>query len=227
VVLASLTSSVTTFVGDHGLYAVFVLMLVAAVFPTASELVMLYAGALASGAFATAHVTAFGSRIDTPAWAFLAVAITGVVANTIGAVGGWAIGSLGGRPFLERHGRWLHVNAAKLERAERRFHERGALAVPVGFALPVVRSFVAIPAGIVRIELRRFLPLALLGTAVFCFAVAGIGWAVGSSYERIHGDLRYVDAAIVAALILATLAFVVLRRRRRSTTLARGAGPPR
>ena len=225
--LASLTSSVTTFVGDHGLYAVFVLMLVAAVFPTASELVMLYAGALASGAFATAHVTAFGSRIDTPAWAFLAVAITGVVANTIGAVGGWAIGSLGGRPFLERHGRWLHVNAAKLERAEQRFHERGALAVPVGFALPVVRSFVAIPAGIVRIELRRFLPLALLGTAVFCFAVAGIGWAVGSSYERIHGDLRYVDAAIVAALILATLAFVVLRRRRRSTTLARGAGPPR
>ena len=99
--------------------------------------------------------------------------------------------------------------------------------MPVGFALPVVRSFVAIPAGIVRIELRRFLPLALLGTAVFCFAVAGIGWAVGSSYERIHGDLRYVDAAIVAALILATLAFVVLRRRRRSTTLARGAGPPR
>jgi len=191
-VLASLTSSVTTFVGDHGLYAVFVLMLVAAVFPTASELVMLYAGALASGAFATAHVTAFGNRIDTPAWAFLAVAITGVVANTIGAVGGWAIGSLGGRPFLERHGRWLHVNAAKLERAE-----------------------------------RRFLPLALLGTAVFCFAVAGIGWAVGSSYERIHGDLRYVDAAIVAALVLATLAFVVIRRRRRSTTLARGAGPPR
>jgi membrane protein DedA with SNARE-associated domain len=218
---------VTTFVGDHGLYAVFALMLVAAVFPTASELVMLYGGALASGAFASAHVTAFGNRIDTPAWAFLAVALTGLVANTIGAVVGWAIGSLGGRPFLERHGRWLHVNAAKLERAERTFHERGALAVPVGFALPVVRSFVAIPAGIVRIELRRFVPLALLGTAVFCFAVAGIGWGVGRSYERIHGDLRYVDAAVVAALVLAALAFVVLRRRRHSSRLARGAGPPR
>jgi membrane protein DedA with SNARE-associated domain len=214
-VVASLTTSVTTFVGDHGLYAIFVLMLLAAVLPTASELVMLYAGALASGAFAPAHVTAFGNRIDTPAWAFLAVAVTGVVANTIGALGGWLIGSLGGRPFLERHGRWLHVNAAKLDRTERRFHERGALAVPVGFALPVVRSFVAIPAGIVRIELRRFLPLALLGTTVFCFVVAGIGWAVGSSYDRIHGDLRYVDAAIVAALVLAALAAVVLRRRRR------------
>jgi membrane protein DedA with SNARE-associated domain len=227
VLVASLTSSVTTFVGDHGLYAIFVLMLVAAVFPTASELVMLYAGALASGAFASAHVMAFGHQIDTPAWAFVAVAVTGLVANTLGAVGGWAIGAFGGRPFLERHGRWLHVNATKLERAERTFHERGALAVSVGFALPLVRSFVAIPSGIVRIELRRFVPLAMLGNAVFCFTVAGIGWAVGSSYERIHGDLRYVDALVVAALVLVALALLILRRRRRSTRLARRAGPSR
>jgi membrane protein DedA with SNARE-associated domain len=226
-VVASVTSSVTTFVGDHGLYAIFILMLVAAVFPTASELVMLYAGALASGAFASAHVTAFGHEIDTPAWAFLAVAVTGVVANTLGAVGGWAIGAFGGRPFIERHGRSLHVSAAKLDRAERNFEDRGALAVPVGFALPLVRSFVAIPAGIMRIELRRFVPLALIGNAVFCFVVAGIGWAVGKSYERIHGDLRFVDAAVVAALVLAALAYFILRRRRRSSTLARGAGPSR
>jgi membrane protein DedA with SNARE-associated domain len=216
---------VTSFVGDHGLYAVFLLMLMAAVLPTASELVMLYGGALASGAFASAHVTAFGDRLETPVWAYLAVAATGVIANTLGALGGWAIGSLGGRPFLERHGRWLHVNAAKLDRAERSYQERGALAVLIGFALPVVRSFVAIPAGIVRIELRRFLPLALLGTGVFCFTLAGIGWAVGSSYERIHGDFRYVDVAAVALAVLA-LGYV-LRRRRRSTTLARRAGPSR
>jgi membrane protein DedA with SNARE-associated domain len=224
-VLASLTGSVTSFVGDHGLYAVFALMLVAAVLPTASELVMLYAGALASGAFASAHVTAFGNRIDTAFWAYLAVVLTGVVANTLGAVVGWVIGSLGGRPFLERHGRWLHVNAEKLDRAERSYHDRGALAVPIGFALPVVRSFVAIPAGIVRIELRRFLPLAMLGTAVFCFALAGLGWAVGSSYERIHGDLRYVDIAVVVLALGALV--LILRRRRRSSTLARRAGSSR
>ena len=226
-VVASLTSSVTTFVGDHGLYAVFVLMLVAAVFPTGSELVMLYAGALASGAFASAHVTAFGHEIKTPFWAFLAVAVTGVVANTIGALGGWVIGAFGGRPFLERHGRLLHVSASKLERTERTFQERGTLAVPVGFALPLARSFVAIPAGIIRMELRRFLPLALLGNAVFCFVVAGIGWAVGKSYKRIHGDLRFIDAAVVAALVLAALAYFFVRRKRRSSTLARGAGPSR
>jgi membrane protein DedA with SNARE-associated domain len=221
-VLGSLTGSVTSFVGDHGLYAVFLLMLAAAVLPTASELVMLYAGALASGAFASAHVTAIGHRIDTPVWAYLAVTLTGVLANTLGAIGGWVIGSLGGRPFLERHGRWLHVNAEKLARAERTYHERGALAVPIGFALPVVRSFVAIPAGIVRIELRRFVPLALVGTAVFCFAIAGLGWAVGSSYERIHGDLRYVDVAVVVLAVVAVA--LLVGRRRRSTRLARRAG---
>src|SRR5947207_15412416 len=97
-------------------------MLVAAVFPTASELVMLYAGALASGAFATAHGTAFGSRIDTPAWAFLAVAITGVAADTIAGVGGWPIGSLGGRPGLARCGRWLQGTAAARARGEGTVH---------------------------------------------------------------------------------------------------------
>jgi membrane protein DedA with SNARE-associated domain len=193
-------------------------MLVAAVLPTASELVMLYAGALASGAFASAHVTAFGHRIDTPLWAYLAVTLTGIVANTIGAVVGWGIGSAGGRPFLERHGRWLHVNATKLDAAEQRYHERGAPAVAAGFALPVVRSFVAIPAGIVRIELRRFVPFALLGIAIFCFALGGLGWAVGSSYSRVHGDLRYVDVAAVLLVVAAVVLY--LRRRRRSS----GAG---
>ena len=223
--LASLTSSVTSFVGNHGLYAVFALMLVAAVLPTASELVMLYGGALASGAFASAHVTAFGHRIERPLWAFLAVAATGVVGNAVGAIVGWAIGSAGGRPFLERHGRWLHVNAEKLDAAERRYHERGAPAVAAGFALPLVRSFVAIPAGIVRIELRRFVPFALAGISVFCFALAGIGWAVGSSYDRVHGDLRYVDVA--AVLLVLAGAALYLRRRRRSSRLARRAGPTR
>jgi membrane protein DedA with SNARE-associated domain len=224
-VLASLTSSVTSFIGSHGLYAIFVLMLLAAVLPTASELVMLYAGALASGAFATAHVTAFGHTIHKPLWAYLAVVATGAVANEIGAVIGWGIGARGGRPFLERHGRWLHVNAEKLSHAEARFEARGAAAVAVGFALPVVRSFVAIPAGIVRVGLRTFVPAAFTGIVVFCSALAAIGWAVGSSYERVHEDFRYVDVAAVVLGAVGLLAYLMLRRR--SSTIARRAGTSR
>src|SRR5438128_291070 len=200
-------------------------MFIAAVLPTASELVMLSSGAIASGAFASTHVTAFGQTIHTAAWAYLAVVVTGIAGNTLGAVFGWLVGARGGRPFLERHGRWLHVGAGKLERAERSYQERGALVVALGFALPVVRSFVAIPAGIVRVELRRFVPLALLGITAFCFALAGIGWAVGSSYERVHKDFRYVDVAAVLLVVLAVLAYLIARRR--SSTIARRAGPSR
>jgi membrane protein DedA with SNARE-associated domain len=195
------------------------------VLPTASELVMLYGGALASGAFASTHVKAFGSTIETPAWAYLAVAATGVVANTLGGVGGWLLGARGGRPLLERHGRWLHIRPEKLERAERSYRERGALAVALGFALPVVRSFVAIPAGIVGVELRRFVPLTLVGSGIFCFGLAGIGWAFGSSYERVHRDFRYLEIAAVALVLLALAAYLILRRR--SSTIARRAGTSR
>src|SRR2546421_8923630 len=117
-VVASVTSAVTSFVGHHGLYAVFVRMVVDAVFPAASELVMLYAGALAAGVFAGEYVDLFGARISSHWWAFVVMALAGVVGNTVGSLAGWAIGAYGGRPYLERHGRWLHLTPAKLDRAD-------------------------------------------------------------------------------------------------------------
>jgi membrane protein DedA with SNARE-associated domain len=218
-VLASLTS----FVGGHGVYAVFLLMLVAAVVPAASELVMIYAGAVAGGTFASAHVVLFGDRISTPAWAYVTVAATGAIANTIGCFGGWALGVYGGRPLLERHGRWLHVNPVRVERAERWFERFGTLAVPLGLATPVVRSFVAIPAGIARMPLARFASLALIGCLPFCFGLAAGGWALGASYDRLHHDFTYVSIAIVALVVVAVV-YLVLRRR--STKLARRADDP-
>ena len=217
-VAASLTGSLTSFVGDHGIYAVFALMVVSAVLPAASEITMLYAGAVASGAFASAHVAVFGSRISTGGWAFVAMAVAGVLGNLLGAALGWAVGSFGGRPFLERYGGWLHVTPAKLRRAERSFERWGSAAIPAGLALPVLRSFVAIPAGILRVPLRRFLALAVPGCAAFCFALAGAGWAVGRSWHSVRGDLRYVDVAIVTGAMLIA-AYLVLRRR--SSRLAR------
>src|SRR5947208_891776 len=107
-------------------------MLAAAVVPAGSELVMIYAGALAGGTFA-AHVSLFGHRIDSHAWAYVTLAATGAIANTIGCALGWAIGLVGGRPLLER-ARWLHVTPERIARAERWFERFGELAVPVGLA---------------------------------------------------------------------------------------------
>lgn len=210
--LASLTGSFTTFIGNHGVYAVFLLMLLSAVLPAASEVVMLYGGAVAAGAFAGAHVDVFGHRFATGGWAYVAMAVAGVIGCFLGALLGWAIGAFGGRPFLERHGRWLHVTPAKLDRAERWFERYGPLTVAVGLSVPVARSFVAIPAGIARLELRRFAPLALLGCIPFCFGLGGGGYALGTSWGRVHDAFRYVDYAIVAGAVLLAL-YLLLRRR--------------
>jgi membrane protein DedA with SNARE-associated domain len=210
---------VTSFVGNHGLLAVALLMFVAAVLPAASELTMLYGGALASGAVA-GHI-ALGSHHFGSGWpSYLAVVVTGVIFNTLGAAFGWALGAYGGHGLLERHGRWLHVTPERIERAERWFERFGTVAVPLGFACPVVRSFVALPAGIAEWPLRRMLPLALVGISVFCAAIGGLGWAVGSSWHTARHYLSYLDYVVVALAILGAVYWVY--RRRTATMTRRG-----
>ena len=94
--IAGLTSSLTSLIGNHGLYAVFLLMAIDAVFPAASELVMVYAGALAAGAFASQHVDLFGLRIASHGGAYVAVALAGTLGYLAGSIGGWTIGLEGG-----------------------------------------------------------------------------------------------------------------------------------
>ena len=101
--LGSITHSVTSFVGNHGLSAVFVLMLIDAVFPAASELVMVYAGAIAAGAFASQHVVLFGWHVPSGFWGYVVMALAGTLGYTLGGIAGWAVGDYGGRPLLERH----------------------------------------------------------------------------------------------------------------------------
>ncbi len=195
----------TTLIGDHGLY-------VDAVFPAASELVMLYAGALAAGAFSGQHVVLFGDRIDSHFWAYVAMSFAGTIGYTLGSLVGWGIGAYAGRPLLEERGRWFHLDRAKLDRADRWFERWGDWAVFLGRLTPVVRSFISIPAGVVRMPIVRFTVLTFLGSAIWCFAIAGVGWALGSSYERFHHDFAYVEYAVVAAVI-AFVVWLILRWR--------------
>ena len=224
--VAGVTSTLTSLIGNHGVYAVFLLMAIDAVFPAASELVMVYAGALAAGAFAGQHVDLFGTRISSHFWGYLVMALAGTLGYLVGAVAGWWIGLHGGRPLLERRGRWFHLSAAKLERAERWFDRWDDLAVLIGRVTPVVRSFVSIPAGIFRVSLWRYTVLTLVGSAAWAFALAGVGWAVGRSYETFHHDFRFADYAGIALLVL-LIAFFVVRRRRQTRLAARASDPAR
>jgi membrane protein DedA with SNARE-associated domain len=218
-ILSEITDAITATIGDYGLYAVFFLMLIDAVLPAASEVVMVYGGALASGAFAGQEVTLFGETIEEGLPAYLAIALAGTIGYTIGAVGGWAIGLYGGRPYLERHGRWLHLSREKLDRAERWFDRWGDRAVFFGRLTPVVRSFVSVPAGVFEARLGRYTALTLLGSAIWCFAFAAAGYVAGESWEDFHHAFRYFDY-LVAALIVAAVAFLVIRHVRRRRRVA-------
>jgi len=215
-ILSEITDLLTTVVGDYGLYAVFGLMLLDAVFPAASEPVMVYGGAVAAGAFAGQDVQLAGWRLEPGFEAYLGIALAGTVGYTLGSVAGWWIGLHGGRPFLERHGRWVHLNEEKLDRAERWFERWEDWAVFLGRITPVVRSFVSIPAGVFRAPLVRYTLLTALGSALWAFGFAAVGWAFGSRWEDFQHWFRYVDYGIVVLVVAGAgyLAWKVARRRR-------------
>jgi membrane protein DedA with SNARE-associated domain len=219
-VTSVITDRVTEILGDHGLYAVFLLMLVDAVFPAFSELVMVYAGALAAGAFSTS-VVLFGHEFESGFGAWLAMVLAGTIGYTIGSILGWAIGVYGGRPFLERRGRWFHLSHERLERAERWFDRWGDWAVLIGRITPVARSFISIPAGVFRMPFGRYVVLTFIGSTLWCIAFAGAGYAAGTRWETFHEKFHYVDYAI-AVLVVAGVAYLVIRRRR-SSSLSRRA----
>jgi membrane protein DedA with SNARE-associated domain len=217
-ILSGITDALTSLIGDHGLYAVFLLMLVDAVLPAASEVVMVYGGAVAAGAFAGQDVVLFGRELDSGFPAYLGIALAGTVGYVLGSILGWAIGAYGGRPFVERRGRLLHLGPERLERADRLFERYGDMTVLVGRVLPVVRSFVAIPAGLGRMPLGRYTLLTIPGSAVWCFALAGVGWGLGANWERFHDAFKYADYAVAAVIVLG---LVVVGLRMRGTKLGR------
>ena len=144
-------------------------------------------------------VTLFGRELDSGWPAYLAIALAGTIGYTLGAMFGWAIGDYGGRPYLERHGRWLHLDAEKLARAETWFERWEDWAVFLGRLTPVVRSFISVPAGVFRTPFVRYTLLTLAGSAIWCFAFAGL--VSGPRRLKIVGmpsDCRAAETCFVA-----------------------------
>lgn len=223
--LASISTSFTDQVASHGAYAVFGLMAIDALFPAFSELVMLYAGAVGAGAFASAHhVSLFGAKIHFGVLAFVVMALAGTLGYLVGAIVGYAIGRLGGRVLLEEHGRWFHVTPERLEQAERWFARWGSWGVLIGRVTPVIRSFVSYPAGALEMPLGPYVVLTAIGSAVWAFAIAGIGYALGASYTSFDHGFKYAEYAILAGVVVAA-AYLLYRwatvSRRRASDTAR------
>ena len=225
--LASVSASFTSQVSHHGVYAVFGLLALGAFFPAGSELVALVGGAVAAGVFSDATgISVLGAHIGFGAGAYVAIAIAASIGYLAGALVGWLVGRFGGRELLERRGRWLHVTPERLDRADAWFDRWDRPGVLFGTMTPVLRSFVAIPAGVFEMPLSPFLALTLVGSTLWSFAFVGIGYALGSSYQSFEHDFRYVEYAIVA-LLVAALAYLAYRRMTAAKVAARADDSPR
>lgn len=223
-ITGAVTDHVTSFIGSNGVVAVFALMFIDAVFPAFSELVMLYAGALAAGAFAQS-VVLFGHPIESRPLAYLTMVLAGTIGYTLGSLAGWAIGIYGGRPYLERHGRWFHLSHEQLGRAERWFERFGSWAVLLGRITPVARSFISIPAGVFRARLVSYTILTLIGSTIWCLVLQSAGFALGTRWEEVQRSLHYVDYAVVAVFVVG-VALIILRRRRMGKLAGRDVQDP-
>ncbi len=224
ILLASISSTITQWIAENGVYAVFALMVLDALLPVGGELVMLFAGVLASGSLASNHATFLGVDLANGAEGYVVLALAGTLGYLAGALIGWAIGRTGGRSLVERHGRRFHVGPDALLRAEGWFDRFGLWAVLLGRVTPVVRSFISIPAGVFRAPLPAYLLLSLIGSAIWCFAFAAAGWALGGSWKSFHDSFGYVDIVFVAVLA-AAVGLLALRRVR--TRARRRAGAER
>ena len=210
--LASISSTLTVEVARNGLLAVAVLMAVDALLPAGGALVMLVAGALAAGAFAGHHPELFGVDLGIGLGAYVALASAGTLGYLAGALIGWVIGRRGGRPFLERWGERLHLGPANMTRAEGWFARSGQWTVFLGRLTPIVRSFISIPAGVLGSPLGSYVALTLAGSAIWCFAFAGAGWALGAGYDSADSAIETVQLAGLVVLALAGGALLVRRR---------------
>ena len=152
------------------------------------------------------------------------VIIIGTLAELAGSYASYAVGRAGGKPLVHRLGRYVLVTESDVDRAEHFLEDRGAWAIPVGRMLPFVRAFTSIVAGLVRVPAIRFGILSLIGTVLYAAAVASLGYALGSAWQRVsHGlsVLGYVLFALTAVVIVGFIAYR-WRQYRRDTSSASG-----
>jgi membrane protein DedA with SNARE-associated domain len=212
-VLASLTDPIVNIavdvVGDLGLLGIFVLMLLeSACIPVPSEATMLFAG----------------FNVAEGRYSLVAAVATGSFANLVGSWIAYAVGYYGRVDLIERHGRKLLIRQHHLDWADRWFERHGDATVFFTRMLPIIRTFISLPAGVAKMPFWRFTVLTLLGCIPWVLMLTYIGVVAGANWEDWKDRLHYVDYAVAAAIVIG-IAYLLLRRRRRQRTDGAGAAP--
>jgi membrane protein DedA with SNARE-associated domain len=199
-------------ISQYGYLAVFVLMLAeSACIPVPSEVIMMFGGALAAGAVAGAHPALAG------------VVAAGVLGSVAGSYVAWAVGKYAGPSAIRRWGRRVGVREHEIDRAIAWFERHGPVAVLVGRVIPVIRTFISLPAGFADMSAGTFGVYTTLGVIPWTAALGIAGYALGANWEHVANDFHGPTYAIagVGAVVLV----VLFLRRRRKNAAAAAAGP--
>src|SRR6476660_8541885 len=169
-----------------------------AMIPLPSELILPYAGFLVSD---TSQI----EPLTGQPWNFLIVAIVATIGNTLGSLVAYAIGAYGGRPFLERYGKYLLIRQHEIELADSFFARHGAATVFIGRLLPIVRTFISFPAGVARMRLSTFIIYSTAGAAIWSALLVYAGVLLGENWEAIRHALQPFDLLIAVAFVVAVI----------------------
>ena len=206
------------FIATYGYLAIFILMAAeSACVPVPSELIMTLGGALAAGAVAGHHLS------------LAVVIVTGVAGNVLGSYIAWAVGRYGGQAALQRWGGKVWLRQHDIDTAYRWFDKYGPRAVLIGRLLPVVRTFISLPAGIAGMRPLRFGVYTTIGCIPWTAALAGAGYAVGANWQQIPNAFHavtYVIAAIVVIALAIAVSLFIRHRRSGRTAGAHAAAQP-
>ena len=194
------------FIASYGYLAIFVLMVAeSACIPVPSELIMTFGGALAAGAVPGTQLNLIG------------VILAGTAGNVAGSYIAWAAGRYGGQPAVRKWGKRFRLREHDLDRAIAWFDRHGSKAVLIGRMLPVVRTFISLPAGIAGMPPVRFGVYTTIGCLPWTTALAVAGYAVGANWESIvsafHGPSYLIAGIVLAAIVLGTWRYYARRRQ--------------
>jgi membrane protein DedA with SNARE-associated domain len=204
IVLASLTDPIVDFavdvVDELGLPGIFILMaLESACIPIPSEATMLFAG----------------FNVSRGEYSLIVVTLVGSFANLVGSWVAYWIGYAGRVDILEKHGKKLHIKPSYLRTADVWFEKHGDATVFFTRMLPIVRTFISLPAGVARMPFWRFSVLTFLGCVPWVFLLTYIGQQVGENWTDWKDSLHYVDYAVAACIVLGVVYLIVRNRRNR------------
>jgi membrane protein DedA with SNARE-associated domain len=194
-----------TLYGAVGYLGVMLAMAIeSAMIPLPSELILPFAGFLVSDPSQIEPITG-------QPWSFWIVVIVGTIGNTLGSLVAYAIGAYGGRPFLERYGKYLLIRPHEIEIADHFFAKWGSQTVFFSRLLPIVRTFISFPAGVARMDLRKFVVYSTAGAFLWSILLVWAGVQLGDNWVEIRAMLQPFDLAIAVGVVALFAAFLWLR----------------